>query len=261
MSEKIKSIIKHPLFVGIVCSLGVYYYTTQYKELSYTIEPSEVFMKNPSTDEVKIIVNDIPVKEIFSHRIQIWNSGNLPIKDVPFDFFFPVDKQNNAEFKILNLSYSTNPKRKFGKVVEGKSDWSEMEMSVGLMNPGDMIGVRIITNQNIQPEFFSKSEGVIIVQGSNSQERAKYFIGVGIITFIAFCLLMIRLMRSIERNLKTTDVAMKSIYESSLAELERIKVLSKRVEEQEEKLVELESLSQPSQAQAPQSATKTNLTE
>lgn len=124
MSEKLKSLLGHSLLVGIVCVLlgaGVtYWLTTQHKELSYIIEPADVILKNPSINKVVITVNDVPVKEVFSHRIKIWNSGNLPIKDVPFTFSFPIDKEDDFDFKILNLSFSTIPRIEFGKVEEEK---------------------------------------------------------------------------------------------------------------------------------------------
>jgi len=217
-----------------------YYFTTKNKELSYTIEPADVFLKNPTINKVEITVNGVPVKEVFSHRMKIWNSGNLPIKDVPFTFSFPIDKENDSEFKILNLSYSTIPRKEFGKVEEEKKSGAEMGMRIGLLNPGDEIIVSIITNQNIQPRFYSKSEGVAVVQGSNSKEKTYYFIlcltGITITACLVMLLAFIAVMHQIVVRVKTlkndydelAELALKTMGENE-KHLNQIKVQVKEL--------------------------------
>ena len=218
MKTKLQSLLSHSLLVGIICTFlgigGTYWFTTKYKELSYVIEPSEVFLKNPTTNDVEVSVNGVPVKEVFSHRIKIWNSGNLPIKDVSFTFLFPVKERNGNEFKILNLSYSTVPKHKFGKVEEEKNELDSMGMHIELLNPGDEVNVSIITNQSLQPEFYSKTEGVIVSQGSNSREKWNYTLLIISGLVIAFILWIFRIMLKIDRNVQASISTMKKMDEA-----------------------------------------------
>ncbi|MEQ8638437.1 hypothetical protein [Gimesia maris] len=174
MFEKIKAHLNQNLPTSIIVALLTftltYYFSNKYKEISYVIEPTDVFLKNPLTNKVEITVNGIPVKEVFSHRIKILNSGDLPVTDVPFTFSFPIDKKVNTDFKIINLSYSTIPRMEFGKIEEVKKGDDAMGMKVALLNPGDEINVSIITNQDIQPEVYSKAEGVFVYKGTNSRD-------------------------------------------------------------------------------------------
>lgn len=174
MFNKIKQFVNQTLPAGIIIALitfGLtYYFSNKYKEISYIIEPTDVFLKNPTTNKVEITVNGIPVQEVYSHRIKIQNSGDLPIRDIPFTFSFPLDEKDKEDFKIINLSYSTIPRKEFGKIEEVKKGEDAMGMKVELLNPGDEINVSIITNQKIQPAVYSKAEGVFIQQGTNSQD-------------------------------------------------------------------------------------------
>lgn len=83
-----------------------------------------------------------------------------------------------------------------------------MGMRVGLLNPGDEISVSIITNQNIQLRFYSKSEGVSVIQGRNSIESRVFWGWVRIAALLAvpcFGFILIKLVESRAKNDKKIE--------------------------------------------------------
>lgn len=178
-SNKIKTLINHSLLVGILSGIvgtgfGAWL-NSNYKSLSYVIERVDKFFDKNETDLVEVSVNGTPVKEVFCHRVKIWNSGNLPIKNIPLTFIFLPDSQNIKDFKLLSLNYDTIPEYEFGKISELKRENMKARLIVDLLNPGDSVDFQLLTNQMAPLSFYSKSEGVSVEQGRNSFDSWIYW--------------------------------------------------------------------------------------
>jgi len=156
-----------PLLIGLVIAIiqfGLPKIFAEDKELSYTIDSPIKYIDSQEINdvEVEVIINGEPVKSLYVYKIKIWNSGDLPIKDLPISLIF----DDVEDFKIITTMHDTIPKYEFGYINETRGNYS-IRLVFALLNPGDADTVTIISNRLSDLNLYTKSEGLSLKLSKN----------------------------------------------------------------------------------------------
>ncbi|MDD5057429.1 MAG: pentapeptide repeat-containing protein [Sideroxydans sp.] len=164
MAEKtsnwIRDLLIVPLIVGILVVIATFtvpIFFGESKSLSYTIEPSLVYFDKTSVGNATVRVNDIPVSEVFTVKAKIWNSGNVPLKDISVRFEF---SSFASDAKILAINHNTQPAKEFGAIKEEGSEGNSKRYVFQLLNPNDEDTIVFLTSSRAELKVYSKAEGL-----------------------------------------------------------------------------------------------------
>lgn len=136
------------------------------KELSYTILGPNRYFDNPAVGNVTVQVNGVQVTNVTSYSVRVWNSGDVPLKNVPVRLVFTPDRD---DFKILTIGHQTRPPYEFGKILQESTDGSSVRFVYDLLNPGDEDTITLLVTQSPPLQVFAKAEG-LAVRASVPQE-------------------------------------------------------------------------------------------
>ena len=132
---------------------------TELKELSYSIEGPITHLEPDLTGSLEVMINNISTSYLFEYKVRIWNSGEVPLKNLPIRFVFDTSK---ADFKIFEVEHDTNPKYEFGEITEQDIDEDNDAYSrrfiYALLNPKDEDIVTLWTNSPVFLSVYAKSE-------------------------------------------------------------------------------------------------------
>ena len=166
MGEKknswIRDLLLVPLSVGLVIAVATYFLPKIFsdsRELSYQIEEPIAYLDKASLGTAEVKVNNVAVPEIFAARVRIWNSGSIPLKDLPVLFEF---KSNNDNFRILSFNHNTKPSREFGGIENSNSEGGSKRFVYELLNPLDEDSIVFLTTSKAEINVFSKAENLSV---------------------------------------------------------------------------------------------------
>lgn len=94
---------------------------------------------------------------LFTYSVEIWNSGDIAITDLPVRIVFNTDNKN---FKITASKHKTSPPIEFGKITTQTPSQFSSRFTYELLNPGDSDKITLITNQEAPLEVYSKAPGL-----------------------------------------------------------------------------------------------------
>jgi hypothetical protein len=161
MPRFVRDLLVIPLVVGaILAALTVVLdrVLSDRHELSYSVTgPTRLIDRARLDGSVKIEVNGLPADQLVLFEARIWNSGDLPIKNVPVSLVFQPDSDG---FRIFSVHHSTNPPREFGSIVETQPDGFSRRYTYELFNPGDSDTVTALTNMTSTLSVFAKTESL-----------------------------------------------------------------------------------------------------
>jgi len=172
----IRDILIIPLIVGLIIVIIQFvlpYLLKKDKEVSYEIPLSTTFInKDEIKDvEIKIYVENNETKFINIFKARVWNSGDLPLKNIPISYIFNPYKDYSDIFQIFSINHETKPKYQFGKISKLTDDKTQKAFKYELLNPGDEIEVTFIANAPAFLSIYSKSEGMKVKRVSSTSRR------------------------------------------------------------------------------------------
>jgi hypothetical protein len=177
----IRDLLVVPLIVGLVIAVFAYVlpkFFTESRQISYAVEEPVAYLDKSSIGSAVIKVNDAAVPEVFAARVRVWNSGSLPLKDLPIRFeFSAADK----DFRVLSVSHNTKPSKEFGAITEQGSDAVSRRFIYALLNQEDEDSIVFLTSAKSDVKVFSKAEGLSVkaVQTEKRGEFKWYYAVVG----------------------------------------------------------------------------------
>jgi len=152
-----------PLIIGLAVALFTYIlpkWAEKGKRLSYTIEQSAPYLPENRIPNVTVAVGGVAVQQLFVHRAHIWNSGDVPLGNLPVLFEFSASQP----LQVLSATHDTRPQREFGKISDAGSSAASRRYVYELLNPGDGDVVTFLTDRSGSLRVYSKSEGLRVLQ-------------------------------------------------------------------------------------------------
>lgn len=166
MSETNRSWIRDffavPLIVGVLIAVFAYLLPkifSESRQISYAVEGPVAYLDKSSIGTAIIKVNDEVVPEVFAARIRIWNSGTLPLKDLPIRFEFSAA---DRDFRVLSVSHNTRPSKEFGAITEDGSNLSSKRYIYSLLNPDDEDTIVFLISAKSDVLVYSKAEALSV---------------------------------------------------------------------------------------------------
>ena len=161
-------------------------------EYSYSLEYPKMLFDKLTIGNANVEINDVNTSSLYRQSIRIWNSGKIPIKDLPILYVFETQ---SPTFRIVDVTHNTNPKYEFGKISLIKEDQHSKKYVYDLLNPNDEFTIAILTNEKAPQSVHSKVEGLstILVIPPEEDSPLPEFIKSIIISFITVILLIVEL--------------------------------------------------------------------
>ena len=164
-----------PLLVGVLVGMTAVSFQFAFAdelELSYRIDRPTPVLDPHATQQVKIEANGIEVKELMSFRVQVWNSGDLPIRDLPVLLVFQPLK---ADFSILSTTHQTLPEHQFGEIRGSEPEKNQRLYEFELLNEGDEDVITLLASSAAEISLHAKAAGLSLVQRASAQEEMPRF--------------------------------------------------------------------------------------
>lgn len=206
MAEKYSSWIREllivPLMVGLIVTafaFGLPKILADSKEVSYTVEQPLTYLDKVSIGSATVKVNDVPVPEVFAVKVRIWNSGDLPLKDIGIRFDLT---SHDKDFSILSVNHNTQPSKEFGGIAEQGSEGQSKRFLYQLLNPKDEDTLIFLTTAKANLEVYAKAESLSVkaVAANHDKDYKWYQIALGTAVASLLTGLIEVLIRSIRRN-------------------------------------------------------------
>lgn len=150
-----------PLIVGLIVAFvqfGLPKFFEKNTQLSYSIEGPITYIEPKALGKSTVEVNGIPTSYLYAYKVRIWNSGDLPLRNLPIRFVFTVEE----DFKIFTVVHDTKPKYEFGGIQEQGSNAHSKRFIYSLLNPKDEDIVTFLTNHSASLSVYAKSEGLSV---------------------------------------------------------------------------------------------------
>lgn len=90
-----------PIIVGLVIAIATYLMPNFFdkgKQISYTVEDAVTYLDKSSIGNSVVKFNDIVVPEVYAIRVRLWNSGDVPLKDLAVVLSFIQEIKNFVFF-------------------------------------------------------------------------------------------------------------------------------------------------------------------
>jgi hypothetical protein len=164
-----------PLTIGLIVAFFQLLLPTlvnnEKKELTFSISNPISLINNNITKDLNIKINDVQTQNLYSCQITIENTGKIPLKSSPTSILY----QNvDSTFIIYNTNIETIPEYEFGEITVSKSK-EKIRLIIELLNPHDKIILSVLSNKNIRPEFYSKVEGMELIEQTNGEKEDSIF--------------------------------------------------------------------------------------
>src|SRR5437016_14462943 len=88
------------------------------KRLTYAVDAPLPYINRGSLPDVVVTVRGVTVSNLTIQKVGIWNSGDVPLVDLPIRFEL-VARQ---PVRVLSVSHATIPPLEFGVISENGSD-------------------------------------------------------------------------------------------------------------------------------------------
>jgi hypothetical protein len=182
-SEWIRDILIVPLIVGLVVAIFAYglpKLLEKGKNISYSIEGPVTYldMGKVNINGVQIKVNDKQISRLLIYKVKIWNSGDLPLANLPIRLVFNTSDPN---FEIFSINHETKPPYEFGNITDEKLESNSLKVTYALLNENDEDIITILANDSPALELFSKIEGLSV----KKIEQNKWFENTSVLAIIS----------------------------------------------------------------------------
>lgn len=176
--KNISKLFVIPLIVGLIVAFiqfGLPLIFKESKELTYKIMDPITYLEPEKTGGLQIVINGAVSPYLVSNQFKLENTGQVPLTGIAVLINFPA---NDTIFRIYNFSYETQPKFEFGG-IESEIKNDQLRLKFELLNPKDVVNINVLTNEKIQSEVFSKSEGMQLKkseENKNNKEKASFLL-------------------------------------------------------------------------------------
>jgi hypothetical protein len=157
-----RDLIFIPLIIGLVIvsiQFGIPKILERNMELSYSIEDPIIYIEPQTIGNLVVEINGEQTSSLYAYKVRIWNSGDLPIKNLPIRFVFD---RTESDFKIFSVAHDTKPKYEFGEIVEQGNDTHSKRFIYSLLNSNDEDVVTFLTNYPASLSVYAKLEGLSV---------------------------------------------------------------------------------------------------
>ncbi len=172
-----------PVVIGLIIALFTFVVPKVFekgKKLSYSVDGPAAYLDKNSLGNVKVVVNDVSTANLFGYKVRLWNSGGVPLKNLPILFNF---SQNRPDLVFFSVTHSTKPSLEFGAIREEGSDDHSKRFVYELLNPGDEDVVTFLLNDSPKLQIYSKSEGLRLDWVRPSERGPEFLLSaVGVVT-------------------------------------------------------------------------------
>ena len=159
-SSWLRDLLLIPIVVGIIVALVTFVIPSFFdkdKELSYSINLPTEYLDHEAVGSLKIEVNGVPTSALYDYRVKVWNSGDIPLKDIPIRFVFNTKEK---DFQVFSVRHTTEPAYEFGKITEYNIDMKSKRFTYELLNPNDKDEITFLCNKWAILTVHSKLEGL-----------------------------------------------------------------------------------------------------
>ena len=189
-----------PIIVGIIVAVFQFVLPELIEndlELSYLQEEEKLHFDKSTVGNAKLEINDIETSYLYSKSIRVWNSGEIPIKNLPIKYVFET---SDPTFEIFVVTHNTKPKYEFGNISLTEKDLYSEKYVYELLNPGDEFTISFLTNGEAPQSIYTKAEGLNVKKVSPTQEEKAPLsiftsVAISIITLLVF-ILELRIIKS-----------------------------------------------------------------
>ena len=174
ISQWIRNLLIVPLIVGLIIAIVAFLLPQLFKdekEVSYTIEGPTSYLDDPALGSITIEVNEVKIEHLVAYKVRIWNSGDLPLKNLPVRFVFGP-KEGLSDFQLFTITHDTTPPYEFGEIRDDRNDANAPRIVYELLNPEDQDIVTLLANKKAEFNVFMKSEGVPVNQVAAAIEKS-----------------------------------------------------------------------------------------
>ena len=144
------------IFSAVVGPIIVHKYLEKDTDLSCSIEGLKCIM-NPEDRSLTLNTSGFSTSSLFEYNVRIWNSGDVPLKDLPICFVFDTSE---SDFKIFNATWETNLEYEFGEIEVQDINAYTKSFIYSLLNPNDEVTHTFKTSCSASLNVFAKTEGV-----------------------------------------------------------------------------------------------------
>ncbi|EGJ32485.1 MULTISPECIES: hypothetical protein [Moorena] len=125
-------------------SVFIWQKTKKIKQVDCIINDSSSLLSFSDTirNELKIIYADEPANSVFLFNMEVFNSGNLAIREQP------VSIRLDSNSKIVGYTFKTIPEVGFGEVRELLLQETRLDLIIELLNPRDRVYIELISINN-----------------------------------------------------------------------------------------------------------------
>src|SRR5574341_1619870 len=141
-----------PFIIAILSIIATFIITSYFEKkagLGYQIvsKTSLVEIKPDIRDKIKILYEDRQIDKIFSFKVRVVNTGNIPLRNQKISFQF------DSAAEIISDSFVTSPAEGFGEILPTQTGVlsNKREYTISLLNPlkmGDEIIWNFVTINN-----------------------------------------------------------------------------------------------------------------
>lgn len=160
MKTRLFDFLKYPLIVGILVAIFQFLIPKVFqdsKQLTYIIDEPITYIDKKSTGNLFIRIDSTETDLLCAYKVQIINSGNIPIKEQPVKLIF---ENTPKAFKIFSIKITTMPEMEFGKITIDSKDTISIRYIYELINPNDKIILTFLTNNYADLSLYAKSDNL-----------------------------------------------------------------------------------------------------
>lgn len=153
-----------PLIVGLVVAFFTFVLPMLFKdkkEISYIIDQPSAYLTKETAGDLKVTINDKPIKSLYAYKVRFWNSGDVSLTELPIRYVFDTLRMWDKVFVAI---HETEPEYEFGEIREEGSDTESKRFVYSLLNPGDRVTATFLSNATGNISFHTKAKGLSVKQ-------------------------------------------------------------------------------------------------
>ena len=165
---RLRDLLIIPLIVGIIVGTSIAVFTfvlplifEKEKELSYTIDSPAAYLSEETVRDLKIEINGIETNSLYAYKVELWNSGDLPLKNLTIRYLF---NNEDPDFQVFTVRHVTEPLYEFGSIREDDLNGKSKRFIYSFLNPGDRVTVTFLSNAHGTMSPYTKAEGLSVKQ-------------------------------------------------------------------------------------------------
>jgi hypothetical protein len=214
MNQVVLHLIDGLIGAVIASAVAMFIYSRGLKrrKLAYSIlsRVSLVHVSRRVKGEIGITFNGEPVENVYAFKIRLENTGSEPLENQPVLFEF------DESTDVLDVSWSTEPQKEFGDIVEDPtvSETWRKRFTFALLNPGDSAVADFLTmnNRTQEVEIAARAKGLAFYRADRKSLRSRF--GGSVVMILGLLLLVIG--HIMDPNMRTVAKAMAQTWPSTI---------------------------------------------